>query len=318
MSVKKHLEKLIPLYLYGELSEDEKREFEVHLDYCEQCRGLLEQTRELHAKLDQKVTLTPSEETLQNSRLRLRERLQEEQRKATAHESWWQKIMERLTESNRVYQVAGAVAFLFIGIFLGQYVVPQPHTTLLQSASDVPLREAASFISNVDMIQYNPNTGEVTVRYKIVNDVALQGGIDNPEIRRVLVHAIRGENHPGQRLTAVKASSVGQIADAELEDALIYAMENDEVDGVRLRAAKVLKSLPISQDIKRAFIRVLLKEPNSAIRIEALDALDKVVEQDDVFPILRDASRDDENEFVRLKAAKALERIEPSQNEGRE
>ena len=118
------------------------------------------------------------------------------------------------------------------------------------------------------------------------------------------------EEHPGLRLDAVKAAGAKSISDEELEDALIYAMKNDEIDGVRLKAAKVLTNLPINEKIKRAFIRVLIRDANSAIRIEALNALSGIKGEADVRPIFRNASQDDGNEFIRLQASKALERLE--------
>ncbi|MFQ5641653.1 MAG: HEAT repeat domain-containing protein [bacterium] len=312
MKTSEHLEKYIPLYLYDELNKDERDEFELHVQYCGYCREQLDEMRALHKTLDKKLVPKPSEALLMESRHSLRERLREE-RKAAFKETWLQKLTERMVDRSHPIQWVGAAVLLVIGILIGRLAfMPENAGTPLQGefADTFRQEESLPFMESVDLIQYDPNTGKITVQYKSIKEVSLQGNIEDPSIRKLLVYAIRTEEHPGRRLTAVKATGATSFSDEDLEDALIYAVQNDEVDGVRLRAAKVLSNLPINQKIKAAFIRVLLKDTNSAIRIEALTALSKVTEEADVLPVFQDASRDDANEFVRLKASRALERIQ--------
>jgi len=314
MKPKEHLEKLIPLYLYGDLNEGEKKEFEVHIKYCERCRNELESMRSLHTILDKKITLQPTDELLVQSRLKLRDRLREAPR-ASLIESWWEKLSDFLIRRSAAFQLTGAAAMLLLGIVVGRFLVSSkgqsPFIGKEFSTGKIPAQDISQpFITNVDLIQYDPKSGEVTVRYKSINEVSMQGKIDDEPIRKVLVHTIRREDNPGQRLMAVKAFGGKTFTDDEIEEALIYAMQHDVIQGVRLRAAQVLKELPISQKLKNAFIRVLLKDSNPAIRIEAVDALSKVKEQEDVVHIFQDTAKDDDNEFIRLKTSKVLERRE--------
>ncbi|MFQ5769503.1 MAG: HEAT repeat domain-containing protein [bacterium] len=322
MKTHEHLEKLIPLYLYDELNENERKELEVHLGYCEHCHKQFEEIQALHKKLDKKTILEPSDALLSQSRLQLRNRLREEQQ-VVMKESWWQKLLDAVNISRVGWQLVGATAFLLVGLFLGRFVWAEKiHQPLQQAEMATNLASegmSSPLISNIDLIQYNAKSGQVTIQYKSVNDVLVQGNIDDASVRRILAHAIRDETHPGLRLTAVKVFGGRTFSDDEVEQALIYALEHDTVDGVRLKAAKVLKTLPISQKIKEVFIRILLKDSNPAIRIEAVEALSKVKEEEDVVPIFQEASQDDENEFIRLKASKELERRENpklDQNEG--
>jgi hypothetical protein len=316
MKPKQHLEELIPLYLYGELREDQKKELEVHIEYCEACRQQLEEMRALHNILDNKIILQPTDELMSRSRLELRNRIREE-RLAATKDTWWEKISEVFSGRTLAFQLAGATAILVIGIFMGRFLFSPKATSQLLSPESInsryPGMMSQPLISDINLVQYNPQTGEVTVRYKSINDVSLRGRIDQEPIRKILVNAIRRDDNPGQRLTAVKAFGGRAFSDDEIEDALIYAMQNDAIDGVRLRAAKVLKALPFSNKLKEAFIRVLLKDSNPAIRIEAIEALSKVGEKQDVFPIFQDIAKDDKNEFIRLKASKILERRDDSE-----
>lgn len=301
--------KLIPFYFYGELTQEESQSLQQHLEACAACRRQFEEVQGLHSALNKKTAFEPSEELLTGLRLQLRERLRGEVRTP-----WWQRLSISVLPKRVGWQLAGVVASLLLGLFIGRWVWTDQETTARSRLEVLEPYESYSpsrpLISNIDLIEYDPQTGMVTVRYKSINDVVLRGRAEDEPIRQVLARAIRSEIHPGRRLTAVKAFDTAMLVDAEIEAALIYALEKDTVEGVRLCAAKVLKALPLTENIKKAFIRVLLKDPNPAVRMAAVEALSLAQTEVDVLPVLQDAARDDENEFIRLKTAQALRRLE--------
>lgn len=311
MKTGEHLTKFIPLYLYDELDDDEKTNFERHVTDCEACRQQVREFRANQKVLDEKILLAPTEALLTQSRQRLRERLRREQRRSI-REPRWQPLLDYVLARRAAAGFLGAVALFLFGVLLGRTIwAPQalPPALNPQVAADVysdGIRQP--LINNIDLIQYDPLSGQVTVRYKSVSDVLLKGNVKDAAIRNILAYAIRREAHPGRRLTAVKAFGGHRFADSEVEDALIYALVHDTVEGVRLKAAKVLKSLPINERIKKAFIQVLLNDPNPAVRIEAVDALSDVREPEDVVSVFQHASKDDENEFIRLRTSEVVER----------
>ena len=69
MNLPKELEKYILLYLYDELSEAEKKEFETHIQFNETSRKRVGEMREFHGLLNERVQLTPTESLLQPRRL---------------------------------------------------------------------------------------------------------------------------------------------------------------------------------------------------------------------------------------------------------
>ncbi len=306
MKLPKDLEQAIVLYLYDELSPAEREELETHLRFNEESRRRLQELRQVHGLLDQRRQPEVSGVLLNAARSRLRERLRQQRREATG-ESWWQRFAAA-RHAPWLRLAVGAAACVLFGILIGRFALSADEKR--PDFSDrIVHADGRGFVSDIDLIQYDPGSGMVTIHYKKVQDVALQGKIEDEEIRNMLSYAIRTEDHPGRRLTAVKAVAHATSSDVELEKALIEAMEHDEIDGVRLKAARVLKAMPMNDRIKRAFVRALLKDPNSAIRIEALDALSQI-SSDDVRPILQNAAEDDENDFVRLKASRTLERTQ--------
>ncbi|MCG8604794.1 HEAT repeat domain-containing protein [bacterium] len=305
-------EKLLPLYLYGELDDPDSAELEGHLAACGECAKQLSELRVLHGHLDKKASLEPTEDALRQMRSQLRERLRVESR-LSIRKSLWQRVATYWQTRSLGLQMAVATAVLLIGILAGRITAPDPWSKFTQNIEmglgyQPIIDEQQSFIDNIDLIEYEPATGSVTIKYKSVNDVWLQGKIDDASVRKLLAHAIKTEVHPGRRLAAVKAFGGQSFSDKEVENALVFALENDSVHGVRLKAAKVLSMLPMTPEIKAAFIRVLLKDPNPALRMEAVDALSKLKEEEDVVPVFQEASNDDENEFIRLRTSKELER----------
>jgi hypothetical protein len=300
-------ERQIPLYLYGELSGEELKAFERHLKSSIELQTKVEEIRLLHGVLAKKKTLQPSEELLKDARRHLLHRLREEKRKMI-RENWLAQLQDRIRLHRGSFELAGAIALLAAGLLIGRWSLYQENIDRVGSAAVVA--DIMPVSSNVDIIQYDSQTGLVSVQYKTVKNVSLQGDINDAAIRRILGHAIRSESHPGRRLTALKAVQTGRFNDTELEKALIFAMENDTVEGVRLKSARVLKQLAMNENIKNAFIRSLLKDENSAVRLEALDALGRLGIEDEIAPIFMTASREDQNESIRYRASKALQRLE--------
>lgn len=307
-----HVEKLIPLFFYDELSRIEKQQVQAHIEDCELCRRRFEETQRLHETLDRKIFMQPSEQALLQARAQLRARLRQENQ-ARLRDPRWQRLSDFVSAAKPTWQLAGAAALLAIGVMAGKFVWAPSETRQTVSAPAAgtqPQQASSPFITNIDLIEYDPQTGNVIIKYKSISDVLVQGKADDEPIRNLLAYAIRTEGNPGRRLAAVKAVSGQFSSDSELENALIHALENDTVDGVRLRAAQALRTLPMNDVIKKAFIRVLMKDPNPSIRIVAVEALTPVRGEKDVLPVFQDVAKDDENDFIRLKTSSALERLE--------
>lgn len=312
MSLKSDLEEQIILYLYGELDDSQTRRFEQELQRDPALRRRLSEMRNLHGLLNSRTSLKPPDDLLERARTRLGYRLRDEQRKAV-RESWFDSLTFLMTRHLRIVIPAGALALLLVGVLIGRFAWPQRWnavSSVEQGSYFGVTAGSESYITGVDFIRYEPNTGRVTIRYKALTDEAVQGNVSDPGVRRLLAYAIAADPHPGRRLTAVKAVSEQRISDPRVEGALILAMKQDSVAGVRLKAAKVLQTFPLSERTKQAFTEVLLHEPNSAIRIEALNALSRLSEESELRSVFENAVRRDSNDFIRLKAARALERTE--------
>jgi HEAT repeat protein len=103
--------------------------------------------------------------------------------------------------------------------------------------------------------------------------------------------------------------------------ALANVLRTDEHQGVRIKAAETLKSLQPSAasatNTREALIDALKSDPNPAVRIKAVEALAKLassgaqLDAATLDTLRQKASQDDENAYVRMKAAEALSTVKP-------
>jgi HEAT repeat protein len=82
-------------------------------------------------------------------------------------------------------------------------------------------------------------------------------------------------------------------------------LENDPNAGVRLKVAQVLKQLPLNGLIKNSLIHALLRDENPAVRIEAIEALNRgSLTEEELAPF--HAAEEDSNAYIRLQVKRLL------------
>jgi hypothetical protein len=311
-----YIKTLLPLFDSAELTAIEKRQIDDHLASCPNCREELAAIRALHADVQRANTFEPSAAMLADLRLGLRRRLRQESLRPT-----WQEKIARLLFGNfrPIVQLGFTAAMLLIGVIIGRQVfAPAAPTQQLDVLSyltpgkpiTIPSGYLAPSLAKVQTISIDPATKEVQVQYSIVNDVQIRGHVENPLIRQALSYALYAEDQPSLRLRAVKAigesyASTRSAHDEEITEALVHALENDANAGVRLKAAQVLKQLPLNSLVKNTLIRALMRDENSAVRIEAIEALGQGNLTQDEQAIFHTAVSDT-NEYVRLQAKRLL------------
>ena len=312
-----YIRTLLPLFDSTELTAIEKRQIDDHLASCPNCREELAAMRALHADLRRVEAFEPSAAMMTDLRHGLRRRLRQE----SLRPNWQEKLGNLLFGNFRpVVQLGFTAALLLVGVIIGRQffsaaTAPAPQIDLLGYLTPgkpitIPSGYLAPSVGNVQTISIDPVTKEVQVQYSIVNDIQVRGNVDNPLIRQALSYALYSEDQPSLRLRAVKAlgetyASTPSAQDEEITEALVHALENDANAGVRLKAAQVLKQLPLNALVKNTLIRALLRDENSAVRIEAIEALGKSNLTTDEQAIFHTATSDT-NEYVRLQARRLL------------
>ncbi|MCK5572951.1 MAG: zf-HC2 domain-containing protein, partial [Bacteroidetes bacterium] len=116
--------RLLSLHLYGELTPDQERSLQLHLESCPECRTELGKLKAMHALLDTAQSSKPEENLLAEVRQELRSSL----RKARAKRTMWESLQSVFTfgPSPRFSYALGIIAAFALGGFLGyQVFVPE-------------------------------------------------------------------------------------------------------------------------------------------------------------------------------------------------
>jgi hypothetical protein len=247
----------LSMLLYGELSFDQEESVDTHLEGCAECRTALERERALHAAFDQ-VEAEPPASVLWESRQNLQRQIAAEH-VPVPRVSWWDQFLDA-----RWLQSAGALALLSIGFF-GARLFPSVGSGIAGMSLVDPGAQ------RVRSVEPGPN-GDVQIVLDETRQRTVSGGVDDQNIRVLLLSAAKDPSDPGLRYETVGILNDRAQA-AEVRNTLIYALEHDENAGVRLKAMDGLKPFVKQPEVRKALAGVLLSDGNPGMRTQAIDLL---------------------------------------------
>ena len=177
-------------------------------------------------------------------------------------------------------------------------------------------------IANVQFDDADASDGEIAMSFDVTTHWTVTGNPKDKSIVRLLSYMLENEEAMTPRSGAMewvrRTYSDPANADPEIANALAKVLRNDAHEGVRIRAVETLTTLPPAEQTREALIEALKNDPNPAVRLKAVEALAAMAtkgQQLDIATIdtLRaKASQDDENLYVRVKAAEALRNVKPN------
>lgn len=177
-------------------------------------------------------------------------------------------------------------------------------------------------IQNVRFMEVPDKDNEVGIAFDLKSHVTITGKRDDPSVINLLSYVMQNREHTTQaRSSAIQwvqdnYTATGD-ADPQIVRALANVLKNDTHEGVRIKAVETLKALPgtLAPEARAALIDALRNDPNPAVRIKAVDALANLahagapMDAATVDTLREKAAQDDENLYVRVKAAEALNQI---------
>lgn len=291
----------ITLLFYEELPEKAQAGLQAHLLECAACQSAYEAEKSMHSVLAEDTSGwdIPSDLLVESRRS-----LANELDRIDSSKSWWRlPAFSVVLTPMRLLESAALVA---MGLALGVYVSNQQ----IQStpvASPAPESQASVIprngaVSNVQIVNADPATGQVELAGEISEPLRLRGKMDNETVRRLLFSALKNADNPGSRLRAIDVLSE-KPNDESVEEALINALIYDDNPGVRLRALEALKRYANEEHVRAAFMNTLAHDDNAGIRIEAIDALTTRNSNDaELAKTIREVTQEDDNPYIRTKA----------------
>jgi hypothetical protein len=311
---------------YGELPDEQIHELERHLAGCPACQTEREQLLALKILADAHPVLEPPANLVARSRLRLQEVLD-----ALPPMRWYQYLSQRLMNNFAILQAVpvAVCALLALGLgagCLGGYQFAQnraARAAASAAARNLPLPApagpqalgAAAEIANISSIVRQPNSQMVEVQYNQVVPQRMEGSLDDPAIRQLLMLASENSASAGVRddsvgLLAAECRAGHSCKAAGIRDALMVALRYDKNEGVRDKALKGLEPY-VAEDVRvrDAVLEALLNDPDPRIRTAAINILEPVEGDTSVRQVLHSVAYSDENPQIRTVSREVLSRV---------
>jgi hypothetical protein len=300
------------LYLYDELTAEARAESESHLTACPGCRARLEEARRLHALLKECPSPEPTPELLVSSRMGLEEALDHE-------ELGWRGLLRGWLPAYRLIpaRAAAVLTLVVFGFGLGWTLRPRAEKLQQAAGKSMPTGFAGADLSqlrinSINQVAPDPQTGGVRITLDAERRVTLEGSLDDPRIREVLVYAVKSYDNPGIRRDTLDVLRT-QGDNPAVRGALLFAMRHDQNAGVRLEAMNAVRNLKCGRDVHQALLDSVEHDPNVGIRIAAVDTLLEHAEKEGpdeaVVAELQKLAASDANPSVRMKCQVALQRM---------
>jgi hypothetical protein len=311
---------------YGELSDEQAHELEQHVSECAPCGKEREQIYALKVLADLHPVAEPNPNLIARARLKLDEALD-----TLPPKRWYERFGERILSNFASLQAAPVAALLLLvagggaGV-LGGYEYAQgraAHTaTAAPTVTPAALRQEPvaaipelANVAGVSSIVRQPNSETVDVSYNQVVPRQIEGSLDDPAIRQLLMMA--SENAAS---TTVRDDSVALLAaecraghscqPAGIREALMVSLRYDKSPKVREKALEGLEPY-VAEDtrVRDAVLEALLNDNDPAVRTEAINLLAPVEADMTVRQVLFSVSNSDQDSQIRTVSREVLSKV---------
>ena len=304
----------IVLVTYGELPDERMASLEQHLAECEECNRELKAMLAMHEALAYRPVTEPSPNLVAQSRMRLDEELD-----TIPPHGFLTRLRSNLYSWLGHIQSAPALITLLLGVgfMAGNLTFRYQIAHQPQAKGAVILTNpAGSAIADVTSIVQTPNSEIVQVNYNRVIPETIQGSLDTPEIRKLLLVGIRSaaNNH-------VRADSVALLAgecrighhcvdgpDGDIRNSMLVSLRYDKNPTERLAALEGLEPyVAEDQKVRDAVIDALAHDSSERVRSRAISLLQPVGSDSSVRQVMRTVSARDANPYIRTVSSQVLQ-----------
>jgi hypothetical protein len=285
----------LSLYLYGELEFRQEEEVEAHLADCALCQAALRREKSWHSSLNGAqldVPLVLLSECRQNLKFTA-----ENPPALPEKRTWNWSDLFNVRASAWSAQLAVASFLVFVGFTAGRH----------WSVSDSPVNES----SLIRDIEFNADH-KVQITLDQVRQRQVSGGVDDSDIRHLLLYAAKTAPDPGIRVDSVELLN-GQSG-IDVRDALLTAVKLDPNSAVRLKALDGLRQFADDTATRNTLEFVLEHDGSPEVRSQAIDVLIPASQglsfTPDLIKILQGVSRFQEKDsFVHDRCSQVLQQM---------
>ncbi len=310
----------IILAQYGELPDELQFPLEQHVSGCEECRREWKALIALNEELALAPMVEPSPNLLAASRMRLDEALDQMPARSVTQRFFgnafrWLGYVQGAPALTTLLLGAGFLGGNFIARYQVAHAPKLPTPVILSNSGN-------GAIASVSGIVQTPNSELVQVNYNRLVPETVQGSLDDPQIRQLLmlgtklattnaVHAdsvalLANECAAGHSCDAAGDAGVG--ATGGIRSALLASLRYDKSPAVRLKALNGLQPYVAEDDhVRDAVLEALMHDASEDVRSQAVSMLEPVQADSSVRQVLRTVSTQDANPAIRNASFNALQ-----------
>jgi anti-sigma factor RsiW len=305
---------------YGELPDEQIHELERHMAGCPDCHTEREELMALKVLVAAHPVVEPPANLVARSRQRLEEALD-----ALPPKRWYEWLGQRMINNFASLQAAPIAACLLLvagagvgtlsGYWVAQNRAAHSATAITAQAATEQPAPAPAEIANISSIVRQPNSEMVEVHYNQVVPRQMEGSLDDPAIRQLLMLASENSASAGVRddsvgLMAAECRAGHSCQAAGIRDALMVALRYDKNAGVREKALQGLEPY-VAEDVRvrDAVLEALLNDSDPRIRTAAINILEPVEADTSVRQVLHSVANSDHNPQIRTVSREVLSRV---------
>jgi HEAT repeats/Putative zinc-finger len=335
----------------GELEDAEQHRLSAHLSQCPSCSESLEREKELLSLLSENHA-EPDAILLADCRGSLTDALDHEE-----EGGWLRRALGSLLPANWLSPSPAwsAAVLLLIGFSVGvlaprllrhpenpkaagnsgsQIAATSDSASSIQSApadssdanspanlAPAPLDLRTADVAGIDVLpsDSDDDSPRVQLQLRSQQPVTLSGTVNNDDVKDVLLGVLRnGERFcPDVRMDAVDLLRA-RNNDSDVRTALCHTVRKDPNAAVRLKALEALDGSEPEDIVQQTLLSALVDDDNPGVRIEAINELRELaangrVSSDDghMLSVLRDRMQKDPNTYIRLQSAQVIRELGP-------
>jgi len=295
----------VVLYVYNELADDARFEFEQHVRHCLGCRREMDAALEFKNSMGELPVKEVSPSFLAANRMELQESLEH----AEQSRNIFSAFVFDLTRWTHQIKLAPALtaALLMIGFAGGAITTYQMGSHGRPPGPEINDKAPVTAnIADIKSITPDANSNQVSIKYNTLTPQTINGSTNDPAIRQLLLLAARNNRNSSLVLDSIDVLTRSP-EDNAVREALVYALRYDKNPGVRLKSLDGLKSY-VKDDVqvRDAVIEALLHDNNAGVRQEAIGLLDSVKADSSVRAALTVLAERDANKFIREESKRYL------------
>ena len=304
---------LIMDYLYGELSDDQRQQFEAALAENLAFNALFEAELKFDASIPIGTSPAIDAERIEGNRWLLRQKLKKAAREGFSLKQLLAGLMQRpLTIA---FQGAAMAMTFVLGVMVAtpESVDVATGEVIAAASEPSPLRlinDEDFEIYKLKVNSYDAATGDIDLSFSLASETRLSGNVADASINQLMAVALLDDIDSASRLDTINALQPVVNGD-KVFNALIQVLTTDPNPGVRYQAVQSLATLTHEDKVRDALRYVLQEDVNPGVRIQAFEAL--VPFQDEAtLAVFRRQMDSDSNEYIRAQSRSIIEELEDS------